>query len=510
MTPGLRTVALKRAAARRRSSDLVFAISVALSVVSGAAVAQGRVEVALAAAGGLFGLATLRYLSLTGWCLLLLLTTVAMRGVVTALGLPQSLNFLHYPVAVGFAIAALQRPFRPASRAPAIWLVGFLLVSVASMLANLSHPLRAVLFLIITGEPLLIVWALSRWHISDDERRNIGRIVLVLAAVQLPIGLLQAASGGWGDAVQGTLAGHGAGSHVLGGLFGLGLLVVTAAIVSRAVGIAFGLMGGAVSVAMMLATGSMAVTILTALVVTLVPALAVRRPNRAGGRKLTPRYFTAVAAGMAFGVAALFLANVLVSSIFVRTERLATEEESSPELQMLSERAHDPGLFVFGSGPGTSASRASTLLIGAEEKGSPLAFFGLEPTAQALEIASSTRQAGGGSAEAYRSSALGIIGDLGVLGFAGLIVLFVRLWREARLSNDWLAPAARGALVLTALLIFVDSWLEYPEFAVPLALLIGIVLSRRFEENGSGEVPVPMTDRRRWSRAGSYTLESRT
>lgn len=507
MTPRLPIVALKRGAARRRSSDLVFAVSVALSVVTGAAVAQGRVEVALAAAGGLFGLATLRYLSLTGWCLLLLLTTVAMRGVVTAVGLPQSMNFLHYPVALGFAIAALQRPFRPASRAPAIWLVGFLLVSLASMLANLSHPLRAVIFLIITGEPLLIVWALSRWDISDRERRNIGLIVLLLAAVQFPIGALQAAGGGWGDAVQGTLAGHGAASHVLGGLFALALLVVTAAIAARTIGMGVGLAGGAIALGMMLATGSLAVTVLSAISVMLVPALARARVMQRRG--LAPRRLTAILAGLAFGIAALFLAQILVSSIFERTQRLATEEEF-PELRMLSERADDPGLFVLGSGPGTSASRASILLIGAEGKGSPLAFFGLNPTVQALEIASTTRAQGGGSAESARSSALGIIGDLGVLGLVGLAVLFLRIWRESSRSNDWLAPAVRGALLLIATLIFVDSWLETPEFAVPLAILVGIVLSRRSEPDGQEEVPILGGDRETWSGARSHTRSYRT
>lgn len=489
MSRGL-AVALKRGSQGGRSSGIVFAISVALSVATGAAVAQGRVEIGLVAAGGFFGLATLRHLPLTGWCLLLLVTTVAMRGVVTTLGLPQSLNFLHYPVAAGFVIAALQRPFRPVSKAPAIWLAGFLLVTVASMLANLSHPLRALLFLIITGEPLLIVWALSRWDISDRDRRNIGVIVLLLAAVQFPIGALQAAGAGLGDAVQGTLTGHGAGHHVLGGLFALGLLIVTAAIAARAVGIGRGLVGGALSLAMMLATGSIAITILTALVVTLLPALAVRTPRGAGGRRLSPRFLAAIVAGTAFGISALFLAQVLVSNIFERAQRLATEEEF-PEVQMLSERANDLGLFVFGSGPGTSASRTSILLIDAEEKGSPLAFFGLDPTPQAREIASATRDPFGGSAEAFRSSALAIIGDLGVLGFAGLIVLFVSIWRQASRSNDWLAPAARAALVLTAMLIFVDNWLEYPEFAVPLALLVGIVLSRRSEPDGRQEVPLP-------------------
>ena len=76
----------------------------------------------------------------------------------------------------------------------------------------------------------------------------------------------------------------------------------------------------------------------------------------------------------------------------------------------------DPLTLVLGSGPGTTASRASLLLIGPPQ-GSPLTFLGLEPTelGMALFVASSN-PAYGGSVESAASSALGIIGDLGLVG----------------------------------------------------------------------------------------------
>ena len=94
----------------------------------------------------------------------------------------------------------------------------------------------------------------------------------------------------------------------------------------------------------------------------------------------------------------------------------------------------------------------------------------------ALFVASSN-PAYGGSVESAASSALGIIGDLGLVGLVAWGTLFFAIWRRAGRSNSWLAPAARSGLLMVAALSFVDNWLEYPEFAVPFAILIGWVLS---------------------------------
>jgi hypothetical protein len=483
-------LSLRRWFRREGASALVLGIALAAGVLAGGIAAQGRVEIAMAIAGGVFGVATLRSFSVVTWCLMLLITTVAMRGVVTALGLPQAFDFLHYPVAAGFGIAALLQPCRPASRRPAAWLLGLLALSALSMLANGSHPLRMAVFIVIVGEPLLVVWALSRFGIGDRDRRRIGMIAVVLAAVQLPIALVQIAGANFGDPVQGTLAGHGAGAHVLGALFALALLIATAAMSARVVAVRTALVAGGVALAMMLATGSMAITVLTALVAPFVPLFVARGAPGPAGRSGARGALLAAVAGIILAVAALSLAEAMVPSIYQRADRLITEEEF-PEIQMLAERSNDPGMLLFGSGPGTSASRASILLISAEEQGSPLAALGLEPTEDARRIAATTRAAGGGTAESAGSSALAIIGDLGVLGFVGLAVLFLRIWITAGSSPDPLAPAVRGALVLVAALIFVDSWLEYPEFAVPLAILVGIVLGTRSDDV---EIPDPTLD----------------
>jgi hypothetical protein len=105
-----------------------------------------------------------------------------------------------------------------------------------------------------------------------------------------------------------------------------------------------------------------------------------------------------------------------------------------------------------------------------------LARLNLPPTNEALMIASTVRAKYGGSAEAVASGALGLLGDLGLLGFSGFVVFVVTVWRRSAAVEPWMATAARASLVMTVILMFVDNWLEYPGYSLPLVLVLGLTL----------------------------------
>ena len=107
------------------------------------------------------------------------------------LGLPEVVDFLHYPVVLLFALAAADRPPRAASRAPGRWLVIFFLVVLLSAVAHPDVPTRAVLFLLIAGEPLVVIWAIARWGVDESAVRTVGVVAVLLAAIQIPIGVYQ-------------------------------------------------------------------------------------------------------------------------------------------------------------------------------------------------------------------------------------------------------------------------------------------------------------------------------
>jgi hypothetical protein len=458
----------------------VLVLAIALAIIAGKAIADGQIQPAILAVGGLAGLAIFRYLRLPAWCSLLLVTAVAARGPRDLLGLPEIVDFLHYPVVVLFALAAADRPSRAASRAPGRWLITFFLVVLLSAVAHPDVPTRAALFLLIAGEPLVIVWAIARWGADPRTVRTVGVVAVLLAAIQIPIGVYQGLSYGWSDPVQGTLQGHGAGAHVLGGLFAMALFVVIAAVLGRRLNLILGGAYVALCLGMMLATGSMAVLVIATVAAILEPLTAPRGEHRG----MNPHRKLAVAfVAIVIGASALVVVAALFRDFYGRVATLATSTEV-PGGDIVWERAtSDASALLFGSGPGTGASRASILLVDAKP-GSPLEFLGLKPTDLGVELRFATiSEAYGGSAESAASSALGVFGDLGLVGLAALGLLIIVMWRRAGRSTNWLAPAGRAALLMVAALSLLDNWLEYPEFAIPFAILMGFVLSDAREWN---------------------------
>src|SRR5439155_26306391 len=59
------------------------------------------------------------------------------------------------------------------------------------MVANLTSPLRALLFVVLLGEPLLVIWAVLGWGADSESRRRIGRFWVALVLVQPPVDLWQ-------------------------------------------------------------------------------------------------------------------------------------------------------------------------------------------------------------------------------------------------------------------------------------------------------------------------------
>ena len=469
---------------RRLTSLLVLALIAVGALLVGMAVAEGRLGIALLSTASLVGLAAFRYLGLPAWCALLLITSVAARGPRDALGLPAVVDFMHYAVTLGFALAALDRSPRAASRAPGRWIAGLVLVVSLSAVAHPGNPLRGLFFLLIMGEPLVVIWAISRWGADEETLRSVGIVAALLAVIQLPIAVYQGMNYGWTDPVQGTLVGHGAGSHVLGALFALGLLIVVAAILTQRVSPVIGALGAAVCLGMMIATGSVAVIIIAAIAAMLEPLLV--GPRRGEGIQL--RRLSSLLIALILGLSVLVIVSAWVPGIYERVASLTTTREP-PEMQIIRSRASsDPLALLLGSGPGTSASRASLLLTGPQAD-SPVEFLGLEPTELGRKIAAAvalSNEQFGGSAESAASSALGVVGDLGLVGLAALGTLFLAIWRGAGRSRSWLAPAARAGLLMVAALSLVDNWLEYPEFTVPFAVLIGFVMSDASASPGSG------------------------
>ena len=474
----------------------VISIAFLSSVVIGLALGRGNLLLALLPAFAAVGLVLLAGLSLAGWCIAVLLTSVVARAAVTYLGAPSLIVFLHYPVTIAFALSASFTPRRDQGPSSNRWLIGLLVMVGVSSLVNLTNPLRAGLFLMIVGEPLLVIWAIQRWGPDEASERRVASVAFWLLAAQIPLGLWQGMRGGWFDTVSGTLAGQSAGAHLLGGLFAVGMFAWIAAVIDGrhswwtvipVCAVAFGMMG---------AGGAMQVILASAVALPFVVLLSPRRRreihqrlqrrSRAGG---TVRRVILASILVVFAVSAPVWANFLVEGIMARAAD-AVKTGPEDEIALVGQRERTNLVrFVFGSGPATTASRAALVLSPSYSKGgSILLELPLKPTALTTTLAKATSYANhhlyAGSADNPLSSMLGILGDLGIAGFIGLLVLFVSIYRVSARTGSWLTPAVGAALIMTWILCFIDNWIEYPEFVVPLAVLIGFATSHYRRSDG--------------------------
>jgi hypothetical protein len=504
--------------AEERRLDLIWIGALFIAVIAGAAIVRGQLLLAILPILLLLGLLLVSSLSLAGWCVLLLLTTVASRGVAQTFHLPSAVIFLHYPAVLAFAYVASGRGVR-GQRGPAgRWMMGFLAVTALSSVVNLTNVFRIVLFVLILGEPLAVIWAIHRWGADEATERRVLRAFWWLLAIQIPIGLWQGLTLGWQDPVQGTLVGSGAGAHELGALLAIGMFVCVAGIIDGRYPRRVAPIVVIAAMGMMVASGATQVLLLSTASLPLVllvdrkgrrPVGAARQESRAR------RWLAARARGTRLAMAAVIVIVGIVGPVLAShivhniTQRIVVlgKLDNFPEVTVPLARAGltlkqgglkaegihlDPGRSLaqalVGSGPGTTSSRAALLLVPTYEKGGSLtqllANLPVKPTKLAGEIAVSSAGPNGGSLEEARSEILAVVGDLGVIGFVGLVLLFVGITRAAQRAGSWLAPVVAAALTMTFLLSFIDSWLEYPEFALPLAIVVGLATSphRRWVE----------------------------
>jgi len=444
-----------------------------LSVLVGAATANAPVVawLVIAATAGI----VLVQMPVDAWVWAAVLLSVGSRLAVATGMVPQIVNFLHFPLALGAAlVAAVNRgdvQARLRSKL-ALGLTGLLAVSLGSWVANGGEMIRPILAWLVFAEPFLLVYAILKIRGGPRGRRRLLSLLMTLAFIQLPLAVWQFRTLGLGDPVQGTFVGLGAGAHVAGAVALLGTMVLVARVASRGSrsGLPVLLLGGsALAIVSFLADAKQAFAAFLAgamyLVWTsgfygrgkflLLPVLVL------GGAALATSSFPAF--GQIFNVRLL-------------------HEGASGKISaygIISGGGLTPRTLL-GLGPGNSVSRVS--LMGVEsyvKPQSPVSLLGLTPapaTQEILALAQSNWLIASSSAWSGISSWLGLFGDLGLVGVAVYLWLCVHIWRALGRVRTWQSQAARASLVMAALLGGIYSWLEEPGFTMVVALLVGLAL----------------------------------
>lgn len=398
-----------------------------------------------------------------------MVAALTFKGAATLGVLPAVATFLDLPLAwLALAVALVRaRSWSPLARRMAV-LLAALVASVA--VAWIVHPaevLRPVVFIVLLGEPFAIVTALLIDPPSPRLRRAIEIGVVTLLMIQIPVAAWQWLHFGAGDPVQGTLYGAAAGAHVISAVAAVGGLWLLAS-----------------------ESGRRHLRIVAAVCLFAIPFVA--------DAKQVVFAMPAVLAGLSFrriGRRALILiAPVLVSLLLL----VLVYEPGRAAFGILKDAAsgkggkqvtveivwdeitRDPLRFAFGLGPAQTVSRAAymtTDLFLRED--SPLRSLGLAPARVAIVVSQRALEVsfGGTSFDSGVSSAIGVLGDLGVVGLVVYGWLLGTLFLALRRTKHARGMILAGAWAMFALLGFIFDWWEQPPFSVVLAVLSALALT---------------------------------
>ena len=117
------------------------------------------------------------------WVLILFaLASALLARVFTTLGAPSALNFAHFAVICGVAIALI---LTSSDKTQLRWLVGlgaFLGAIVLSAIWNEASPTNVVLYFLIMAEPFLLIAAIAsrEWSTRSIERFKRGLLLLLM------------------------------------------------------------------------------------------------------------------------------------------------------------------------------------------------------------------------------------------------------------------------------------------------------------------------------------------
>lgn len=371
-------------------------------------------------------------------------------------GFPSMVAFAHFPLAIVAFIKLLQVPADRSNKHLVTGLFIFLGITVVSAVTTSWEAFRPLLSWVTLVEPFIFFGLVAAMPV--ESKRELRRVALYIAIAQLPLALMQFATHGVGDDVQGTLIGQGAGHHIMGAICAASGWVIlwangkrTASYIALAIALLFiGVLADAKQVYGALIAGML-----------VVGAIQFRH---VGPSLIAP--------------AVVMIAVVFVSSHFYAPMARVVDTNMGEQLfgnkaDQIAEVSSAMGLghTLTGLGAGNGLSR--TALSSVPGYGSvPTLIVGNDP-APIADTALANYDAGNvSSAASPFSSWLGIYSDLGILGIATYFGLAFIVVRQLRTAPEDHRRVSYTLLAFAAVLGYVFTWLEEPAFTVFIAVLM--------------------------------------
>ena len=464
-----------------RNSRVVFRLFVAFIIL----VTAVAIPLAPVAAWGL--VAILLGVSCVGlpihtWVATAVLAAGLSRLFVASGLVPASLNFVHFPLALGAALLAATRrtPPRRLALSLGLGLAALLLVSLLSWICNGGEILRPLLTWLLFSEPFLLVFALVSAPPSPVAARRLWTLALVLALSQVPLAVSQSLMFSVGDLVRGTFTGEIGGAHTAGSVALIGALMCMARWMDRPPGSRPGtgwhLAAAGLFLVPVLADAKQAIMAFIPALVPLSSLFSWRRPARVLAPLLLPLVLLVAGVGLNPQMRQTTDWNLAWRGLGGKLHALRV---------VVPRMLDTPSGLLLGLGPGNTVSRVALLSRGGHvREDSPVYFLELRlsPVTEELLPRKQTEWLWRKSSPwSPISSWIGLFGDLGLIGFGIYLWMAWRLWRGLPQRHAWGVQVAKGCMVMAGLLGLVYSWLEEPGFTLLVATVIGLALSTRRE-----------------------------
>ena len=432
-----------------------------------AAVLAGVLAVEAPAIAVLIPLLGLLVLALTVapcyWALAAVVAAVCSRAAVAVGLLPGFAAYVDLPLAWGALVfaALTARSWSSEAQWVVLGVAGLGLTATGSGLLAGVSVVQSLFSYALLGAPFALVATILLAPPSAPQRKLLVTVALALAYIQVPITIAQALHASHPDQIQGTFAGSQAGAHLVG------VLAVVAAlwVIARARTALQALAAGPLLLVPFLSETNVALLVIP------VGLLAMRALTGATRRLRMIVVIGILAAVLGnFAVRANYTLEVVGHTLGSDFAKLRAAGQIERQL------TESPTGFLLGAGPAQTVSFSALLSLDPlKDPDTPVRFLDLQPSQMLLDL--------GGASASYSSflhpasSALGVLGDLGVLGaliyYLLAACLFASAWR--RRTPD--AAGATAALALFIVLGVMFIWWEQTGFSLYVALIAGLALA---------------------------------
>jgi hypothetical protein len=416
---------------------------------------------------------TLRYTIKSSILLLLTFATAFFPRVITTIGFPSVVNFVHFGFITALCVLTLPRtPIKIWNRISIkIWFGLFILLVfiIVSGIFNSAGIINVILDFVLLSEPFVLLVAMISIPMTEASIKQFRFWMMLFAFIHLffiyfQYFILRLHTIGGPDTIKGVFLRQGAGHHVGGAV------ALTAAIyffVTFKISIWLRILVAIAFAADIAFSDSKQVVVV--FLVSLIILLLTKLKNF----REALRYFVIliIAEGFVFWTAQQVFSKAF--KYWGNIERFSKGLEAKFSVfSIINSYHYSPFNSLLGLGPGHTIGRLGWLIPDYIKYLQPLGVTSSEVT-QAIFAENDTNpftnERTGSSMFSLTFSWAGIWGDLGFLGLGAYLYIWFLVWSQLCLDN-------LSKFLLITVLVFggVFSWLEEPGYMLFIAILIGL------------------------------------